>query len=73
MKIKRENSKRYEFGALNQGDVFEYDDSVYIKTELKRGENGLDANAINVVLGTWMYFEHTVRTNLLNAELVIIE
>ena len=71
MEIKRKSQNECKFGELKNGDVFEYDDSVYIKTDLKRGENGLDANAVNVILGTWAYFTNADKIKWLSAELVI--
>lgn len=73
MEIKRKSQNECKFGELKNGDVFEYDDSVYIKTDLKRGEKpvGLDANAVNVILGTWAYFTDTDKIKWLSAVLVI--
>ena len=68
MKITRQNDKNLQFEDIKAGEVFEYDNVIYLKTDKKSSD---DANAVNLETGIWAIFFLDDEVKRLDAELII--
>lgn len=70
MKIKRNPSNRKLFMHLCDGEVFQFDDVVYMKIEAIQAENDIELNAIDLNDGAAYYFHNEEVIPLKNAVLI---
>jgi hypothetical protein len=70
MKIKLNPSKRKVFMHLSDGEVFQFDDVVYMKIEAIQGENDIVLNAVDLSDGATYYFYNEEVVPLKNAVLI---
>lgn len=67
MKIERkDNNNIYDFWQISIGDVFVFEEDVYIKID-----DTNDLNAINLILGCGDWFEPCTKVREVDATLVI--
>ena len=72
MKITDErNFEKVAFDGVALGGVFEWNEQIFIKTQLFKGKDYFDSNAINVELGSHFHFESDAMVRTLDAELII--
>lgn len=73
LKIKISTNQKYLFESVNVGDLFEYNNSYYIKTETTNfpGSCIIQANAVNIQNGELVRFLPNNQVYLLDAEMVI--
>ena len=55
LKIKAPINMKYPFRSVNRGDIFEFNEKYYMKTEI--ATISTDVNAINLQNGEFTYFE----------------
>lgn len=68
MRIVRQDNKSEHFSDIKVGEVFEYDNSIYIRMEEIVGNK---ANAVNLATGIWATFFDDDDVDKLNAEVII--
>ena len=67
MKITIQNDKKLQFEDIKAGEVFEYDTTIYLKTE----KSSNDANAVELETGIWTQFFPDDEVKKLDVELII--
>jgi hypothetical protein len=70
MKIKLNPSNRKIFMHLCDGEVFQFDDVVYMKIEAIQVENEIELNAVDLSDGVTYYFHNEEVIPLKNAVLI---
>ena len=70
MKIKLNPSNRKVFMHLCDGEVFQFDDVVYMKIETIQAENDIELNAVDLSDGATYYFHNEEVIPLKNAVLI---
>ena len=64
-------AKKVDFEALDQGTVFEYAGSYYMKTETVADALSLKCNAVNVIDGSMARFDSYNLIHVIDCELTI--
>ena len=70
LKIKAPINMKYPFRTVNRGDIFEFNEKYYMKTEIATIAS--DVNAINLQNGEFTYFEPENLVYLLDAEMALV-
>ena len=70
LKIKAPINMKYPFRTVNRGDIFEFNEKYYMKTETATIAS--DVNAINLQNGEFTYFEPENLVYLLDGEMVLV-
>lgn len=70
MKIKLNPSNKKLFVCLQDGEVFQFDEVVYMKIETIQAENDIELNAIDLNDGAAYYFHNEEVIPLKNAVLI---
>ena len=70
MKIKLNPSNRKIFMHLCDGEVFQFDDVVYMKIEAIQAEGNIELNAVDLTDGATYYFHKEEVNPLKNAVLI---
>ena len=68
LKIKAPLNMKYPFRSVNRGDIFEFNEKYYMKTETI----STDVNAINLQNGEFAYFEPENLVYLLDGEMALV-
>ena len=72
LKIKAPINIKYPFRTVNRGDIFEFNEKYYMKTEIATISNKYEINAINLQNGELVYFEPERSVYLLDAEMTLV-
>ena len=72
LKIKAPINMKYPFRTVNRGDIFEFNEKYYMKTEIATISNKCDVNAINLQNGELVYFEPERLVYLLDGEMALV-
>ena len=72
LKIKAPINIKYPFRTVNRGDIFEFNEKYYMKTETTTIPNKCDVNAINLQNGELVYFEPENLVYLLDGEMALV-
>lgn len=70
LKIKAPINMKYPFRTVNRGDIFEFNEKYYMKTEIATISS--DVNAINLQNGELTYFEPENLVYLLDGEMALV-
>ena len=70
LKIKAPINMKYPFRSVNRGDIFEFNEKYYMKTEIATIAS--DVNAINLQNGEFTYFEPENLVYLLDGEMALV-
>ena len=70
LKIKAPINMKYPFRSVNRGDIFEFNEKYYMKTETATIAS--DVNAINLQNGEFTYFEPENLVYLLDGEMALV-
>lgn len=70
LKIKAPINMKYPFRSVNRGDIFEFNEKYYMKTEIATISS--DVNAINLQNGEFTYFEPENLVYLLDGEMALV-
>ena len=70
LKIKAPINMKYPFRSVNRGDIFEFNEKYYMKTET--ATISTDVNAINLQNGEFTYFEPENLVYLLDGEIALV-
>lgn len=70
LKIKAPINMKYPFRSVNRGDIFEFNEKYYMKTEIATISS--DVNAINLQNGEFTYFEPENLVYLLDGEMSLV-
>ena len=70
LKIKAPINMKYPFRTVNRGDIFEFNEKYYMKTEI--ATISTDVNAINLQNGEFTYFEPENLVYLLDGEMALV-
>ena len=70
LKIKAPINMKYPFRSVNRGDIFEFNEKYYMKTEI--ATISTDVNAINLQNGEFTYFEPENLVYLLDGEMALV-
>ena len=70
LKIKAPINMKYPFRTVNRGDIFEFNEKYYMKTEIATIAS--DVNAINLQNGEFTYFEPENLVYLLDGEMALV-
>ena len=70
LKIKAPINMKYPFRSVNRGDIFEFNEKYYMKTET--ATISTDVNAINLQNGEFTYFEPENLVYLLDGEMALV-
>ena len=70
LKIKAPINMKYPFRSVNRGDIFEFNEKYYMKTEIATIAS--TANAINIQNGEFAYFEPENLVYLLDGEMALV-
>ena len=70
LKIKAPINMKYPFRSVNRGDIFEFNEKYYMKTEI--ATISCDVNAINLQNGEFTYFEPENLVYLLDGEMALV-
>lgn len=72
LKIKTPINTGYPFKTVNRGDIFEFNERYYMKTEIATISNKCNVNAINLRNGELTYFDSECEVYLLDGEMTLV-
>lgn len=72
LKIKAPINMKYPFRSVNRGDIFEFNEKYYMKTEIATISNKCAVNAINLQNGELTYFDSEYLVYLLDGEMALV-